>query len=220
LAGYFFDSSALVKLYHPEPGTPVADRIVNSGADVVRLSRPSVAEIISAFAIKARMKFISHDDARTLVLRFRGEGGLIGCLVIAEGLFCSAAVNIDDRALHLPAPSFRRRLAGFCLNGADIVETEGLSADAPGAAFHFLNDDPGGIPQAVTDERYDGFGDVVNEAGRLGSRQFFLKYLDGYEWHRSLLFEFCLDLPALRVMEDVRHFSNERFGRLHVHPHY
>jgi transcriptional regulator with GAF, ATPase, and Fis domain len=26
----------------------------------------------------------------------------------------------------------------------------------------------------------------VNQAGRLSSRQFFLKYLDGYEWHDSL----------------------------------
>jgi hypothetical protein len=40
-----------------------------------------------------------------------------------------------------------RRLAGFGLNSPDIVETEGFSADAPGAALHFLDDNPGGIPR-------------------------------------------------------------------------
>jgi predicted nucleic acid-binding protein len=73
LAGYFFDSSALVKLYHPELGTPVVDRIVNFHVNVVRLSRLSVAEMISAFAIKARMKSITREDARALVRRFRGD---------------------------------------------------------------------------------------------------------------------------------------------------
>jgi uncharacterized protein len=73
LAGYFFDSSALVKLYHPEPGTPLVDRIVNSHVNLVRLSRLSVAEMISAFAIKARTKSINQEDARALVRRFRGD---------------------------------------------------------------------------------------------------------------------------------------------------
>jgi hypothetical protein len=39
LAGAFFDSSALVKLYHPEDGTAAVDRIVNAADDVVRVSR-------------------------------------------------------------------------------------------------------------------------------------------------------------------------------------
>jgi predicted nucleic acid-binding protein len=73
LASYFFDSSALVKLYHPEPGTTLVDRIVNSHINALRVSRLSVAEMISAFAIKARTKVITHEDARALVQRFRGD---------------------------------------------------------------------------------------------------------------------------------------------------
>src|SRR5579864_9453360 len=99
--------------------------------------------------------------------------------------------------MDLLAPSFRRRLAGLGLNVPDIVETEGPSANAPRAALHLLDDDPGGIPQALADERHNGFGDVVDQTGRLGDRQFFLKYLDGYEWHASLLLEtLCWTCPT------------------------
>jgi hypothetical protein len=35
LAGHFFDSSALVNLYHPEAGTPAVDQIVNATDNLV-----------------------------------------------------------------------------------------------------------------------------------------------------------------------------------------
>jgi len=46
LAGYFFDSSALVKLYHPEAGTPFVDQIVNRADNVVRVARLTIAELV------------------------------------------------------------------------------------------------------------------------------------------------------------------------------
>jgi hypothetical protein len=39
LDGHFFGSSALVKLYHPEVGTPVVDQIVNVPIRISRLTR-------------------------------------------------------------------------------------------------------------------------------------------------------------------------------------
>jgi predicted nucleic acid-binding protein len=103
LAGYFFDSSALVKLYHPEPGTPLVDRIVNSHVNVVRLSRLSVAEMISAFAIKARTKSIDHEDARAMVRRFRGDlmRGKFEVFEIGESTFTLAESLVERRAFDM-----------------------------------------------------------------------------------------------------------------------
>jgi predicted nucleic acid-binding protein len=63
LAGYFFDSSALAKLYHPEVGTPEVDRIVQAPGSRIWISRLSVVELPSVFAIKVRTQFISREDA-------------------------------------------------------------------------------------------------------------------------------------------------------------
>jgi hypothetical protein len=49
----FFDSSSLVKLYRHEIGTPAVDRLANSGRKAVRISRLTVAELISAFCDRA-----------------------------------------------------------------------------------------------------------------------------------------------------------------------
>ncbi len=70
MAGYFFDSSALVKLYHPEAGTPVVDQIVNTAGNQVRVSRLTVAELTSAFAIKVRTQSISREDAEFFLRQF------------------------------------------------------------------------------------------------------------------------------------------------------
>jgi predicted nucleic acid-binding protein len=103
LAGYFFDSSALVKLYHPEPGTPLVDRIVNSHVNLVRLSRLSVAEMISAFAIKARTKSINQEDARALVRRFRGDltRGKFEVFEIGESTFALAESLVERYAFEM-----------------------------------------------------------------------------------------------------------------------
>lgn len=50
----FFDTSALVKYYHPETGTPAVDRLVDEpGAEIV-ISRLTLVETISVFATKVR----------------------------------------------------------------------------------------------------------------------------------------------------------------------
>lgn len=50
----FFDTSALVKHYHPETGTTAVDRLINeSGAELV-ISRLTLVETVSVFATKVR----------------------------------------------------------------------------------------------------------------------------------------------------------------------
>jgi predicted nucleic acid-binding protein len=71
LAGHFFDSSALVKLYHPEVGTSAVDQIVNIADNSIRVSRLSVAELTSAFAIKVRTQAMSREDADVFLRQSR-----------------------------------------------------------------------------------------------------------------------------------------------------
>jgi predicted nucleic acid-binding protein len=73
LAGYFFDSSALAKLYHPEVGTPEVDQIVETAGNLIRISRLTVVELSSVFAIKVRTQFISREDAGLFLRQFRED---------------------------------------------------------------------------------------------------------------------------------------------------
>ena len=73
MAAYFFDSSALAKLYHPEVGTPLIDQIVQAAESQVRISRLTVVELPSVFAIKVRTQFITRDDAQVLLRQFRED---------------------------------------------------------------------------------------------------------------------------------------------------
>ncbi len=63
MAQYFFDSSALAKLYHPEPGTVEVTRILSEPDRRIVISRLTLVEIQSVFAIKVRTGEISRDDA-------------------------------------------------------------------------------------------------------------------------------------------------------------
>jgi predicted nucleic acid-binding protein len=54
MAGYFLDTSALVKHYHAETGTDVVDRIIGEPAAELFITRLTLVETMSAFAIKVR----------------------------------------------------------------------------------------------------------------------------------------------------------------------
>jgi len=73
LPAYFFDSSALVKLYHFEAGTTVVDALVTGAGNRINISRLAHAELISAFAIKVRTQVISRDDADIFSQQFRSD---------------------------------------------------------------------------------------------------------------------------------------------------
>src|SRR5207249_3807384 len=61
------------KLYHAEVGTPVVDQIVNTPGNPIRISRLTVAERTSAFAIKVRTQSISREDADLFLRQFRRD---------------------------------------------------------------------------------------------------------------------------------------------------
>ena len=70
MTGYFFDSSALSKRYHPEVGSPQVDRIFSEPDRLITVSRLTLVEIQSVFAGKVRSHAITEDDAAILRARF------------------------------------------------------------------------------------------------------------------------------------------------------
>jgi uncharacterized protein len=103
LSGHFFDSSALVKLYHAEAGTPAVDRIVNATDNLVRISRLTVAELTSAFAIKVRTQFMNRDDADVFLRQFRSDVaiGKLEVFSIGESEFTTAELLVERYAFDL-----------------------------------------------------------------------------------------------------------------------
>jgi hypothetical protein len=73
MAGLFWDTSALVKHYHPELGTSEVDRLlgVSSGEHVI--SRLAVTETYSVFAGKVRAGLISLSEFDQLSRRFLAD---------------------------------------------------------------------------------------------------------------------------------------------------
>ena len=100
MADHFFDFSALVKLYHLEVGTPAVDQIVNATGNVVRVSRLTVAELTSAFAIKVRTQSISRQDADLFLHQFRADiaSGKLEIFSIAETEFARAESLVERYA--------------------------------------------------------------------------------------------------------------------------
>ena len=100
MAGHFFDSSALVKLYHREAGTPTVDLIVNAANNQIRISRLTVAELTSAFAIKVRTVSINREDADLFLRQFRKDAatGKLEVFSIGESEFTTAELLVERYA--------------------------------------------------------------------------------------------------------------------------
>jgi len=100
LPGYFFDSSALVKLYHSELGTPAVDQILSAAGNRIRISRLTPAELTSAFAIKVRTQSISRQDADAFLGRFRRDvaNGKLEVFSMAESEFAMADALVERYA--------------------------------------------------------------------------------------------------------------------------
>ncbi len=67
---YFFDTSALVKHYHTEPGSPKVDSILGESGSEYLIARLTLAESPSVFAKKVRTGEIAAVDFDRLRLRF------------------------------------------------------------------------------------------------------------------------------------------------------
>lgn len=103
MAAYFFDTSALVKLYHPETGTSTVDQIVNSLGNSIRVSRLTVAELTSAFAIKVRTQSINRKDADAFLRQFRQDitSGRLEVFSVGEPEFTAAESLVERYAFEL-----------------------------------------------------------------------------------------------------------------------
>lgn len=66
----FFDTSALVKRYHQEKGTPTVDAAFNQKGLAKVISDISVIEFFSAFAKKVRAGEISREDFQVTIKEF------------------------------------------------------------------------------------------------------------------------------------------------------
>jgi len=73
LPGYFFDSSAVGKLYHGEVGSECVGELVDQAGSGAYISRLTVVEIQSVFAGKVRTGEISVDDVEAVRNRFLAD---------------------------------------------------------------------------------------------------------------------------------------------------
>jgi predicted nucleic acid-binding protein len=79
MANSFIDTSALVKYYHPEDGTREVMQILEEPVSRHYISRLSLVETVSAFAVKFRMGQIDEQGFDALRRRFYHD--------IGQGLF-------------------------------------------------------------------------------------------------------------------------------------
>ena len=70
MADSFLDTSALVKYYHPEDGTQEVTRIIAEPDSRHAISRLSLVETVSAFAVKVRTGDIDEQGFEALRRRF------------------------------------------------------------------------------------------------------------------------------------------------------
>ena len=88
---YFFDSSALIKLYHPELGSQRIAVIFGEPDRRIIISRLAGVEFHSALALKTRTGHLAGGDAAALRIRFLDD--------VANGALALVAVN----DFHYPA---------------------------------------------------------------------------------------------------------------------
>ena len=86
MAAYFFDTSALAKLYHREAGSDRVEELVRNPAHRILISRLAVVEMHSVFALKVRSRVIDADDATALRRRFLADirGGVFEVLALTQ----------------------------------------------------------------------------------------------------------------------------------------
>jgi len=152
LAQYFFDTSAAVKYYHAEPGTPKVSAIYAEPGRKFRISSVGLLEIQSAFAMKVRAGVLNQlaagvqrarllldiasgdievfrvaDDHFTKAERLIGKHGFSHRLRTLDALQLAVALDLSGRSL----------LDHFVVADAALAEVavlEGLSVLNPETA--------------------------------------------------------------------------------------
>jgi predicted nucleic acid-binding protein len=94
LPGFFLDTSALAKLYHEEAGSEYVERIVSQPGSTGIVSRLSLIEMESVFAIKVRAGVLNENGRSIALRRLRADiarNRLIVGPAIEPGHYRSAA---------------------------------------------------------------------------------------------------------------------------------
>ena len=83
---YFFDSSALVKLYHSERGSSRVEAAFREPDRQIIVSRLAGVEFHSALSLKVRTGQLGVDESASLRLRFLGDvtAGAIAVIGVGE----------------------------------------------------------------------------------------------------------------------------------------
>ena len=79
MADYFLDTSAFVKRYHPEAGTDKVLALSNDPQNHIRISRLTLVETRSAFAVKVRTGHTREGTASALWIQLLAD--------LASGIF-------------------------------------------------------------------------------------------------------------------------------------
>lgn len=149
MAKYYLDTSAVIKHYHVEIGTPVVDRILSESDGVFYLARLGGVEFYSAFARQVRMGIITETDFRQACRKFLTDLAapqyrvvrlLSRHLRIAEGLIHQYSLTHSLRtldavhlavALDLRQPQAIDYFVCADANLCDVAAREGFSVISP-----------------------------------------------------------------------------------------
>jgi hypothetical protein len=107
LAAYFLDTSALATLYHEELGSDYVERILNEPGSKGIISRLSLVEMESVFAIKVRTGALD-ENVRSLALRRRRADIARDRLIVGPPIE-PKILSLRGKAVETP-----RRLKGGC----------------------------------------------------------------------------------------------------------
>jgi predicted nucleic acid-binding protein len=83
---YYFDSSALIKLYHPELGSQRVAAVFDEADRQIIISRLAGVELHSALALKTRTGHLDRETSAALRMRFLNDvaGGAISVVAVSE----------------------------------------------------------------------------------------------------------------------------------------
>jgi uncharacterized protein len=96
---YFFDTSALIKLYHQEDGTEVVDELMDQDESLIVISDLAVVEMVSALAKKVRTQEITVDVFNAAVDAFEKDVANFESYPLSHQILQDASQLLKDKGL-------------------------------------------------------------------------------------------------------------------------
>lgn len=124
---YFFDTSALVKRYHPESGTPEVLALLAEPGAAVFVSRLALVECVSAFCVKVRAGHLAANRlpiVRNFLLGDTSRGVLLVTRLLLRHL------KLADSLLMRHGATYRLRASDAIHLGVaiDLFRSRGIDA--------------------------------------------------------------------------------------------